>query len=146
VLGARLVGGSAQLTDGLARYGEAVGLGFQLVDDLLGIWGDPQVTGKPVHADLRAQKRSVPVVAALTAGGRSAARLTSLLADGDLADEEEIALAVKLIEDTGAREWTAAEARRQGELAAAALADLSLPPVLHDELLDIANYVVARDL
>ena len=53
---------------GLAEFGGHVGLAFQLTDDLLGIWGAPEVTGKPVRADLRARKKSLPVVAALTSG------------------------------------------------------------------------------
>jgi geranylgeranyl diphosphate synthase type I len=50
----------------LRSSGVHVGLAFQHVDDLLGICGDPAVTGKPVHSDLRNQKKSLPVVAALT--------------------------------------------------------------------------------
>ncbi|HZY76917.1 MAG TPA: polyprenyl synthetase family protein, partial [Jatrophihabitantaceae bacterium] len=49
----------------LAEYGHHLGMAFQLVDDLLGIWGEQDVTGKPVAADLRARKRSAPVVSAL---------------------------------------------------------------------------------
>ena len=58
---------------GLAAFGAHVGLAFQLVDDLLGIWGEPEVTGKPVRADLRARKKSLPVVAALNSGTHEAA-------------------------------------------------------------------------
>ena len=50
----------------LRAFGEHLGLAFQHVDDLLGIWGDPAVTGKPVFSDLRNRKKSLPVVAALT--------------------------------------------------------------------------------
>ncbi len=57
----------------LAGFGGHVGLAFQLTDDLLGIWGAPEVTGKPVRADLRARKKSLPVVAALTSGQPEAA-------------------------------------------------------------------------
>ncbi len=57
-----------------------MGLAFQLTDDLLGIWGATEVTGKPVRADLRARKKSLPVVAALTSGAPEAAELKALLA------------------------------------------------------------------
>ncbi|MFH8620109.1 polyprenyl synthetase family protein [Streptomyces sp. NPDC017979] len=53
-------------------------MAFQLVDDVLGIWGDPSVTGKPVGSDLAARKKTPPVVAALasgTAAGAEPARL-----------------------------------------------------------------------
>ena len=69
--GALVAGAPAALVDGLSRFGWHLGVAFQLVDDLLGIWGDPARTGKPVGADLRARKKSLPVVRAMTLGGRS---------------------------------------------------------------------------
>ena len=53
---------------GAAHVRRGVGLAFQLVDDVLGIWGDPAVTGKPVHSDLRARKKSLPVTYAFGRG------------------------------------------------------------------------------
>jgi geranylgeranyl diphosphate synthase type I len=72
-VGAVLAGAPADTIAALEAYGERVGLAFQLEDDLLGIWGDPAVTGKPALADLRARKKSLPVAAALATGGPAAA-------------------------------------------------------------------------
>jgi len=58
-LGAHLAGGSGELVGALSRYAAAVGEAFQLRDDVLGVFGDPQVTGKPVGDDLREGKRTV---------------------------------------------------------------------------------------
>ena len=52
----------------LDRFGVELGLAFQAVDDLLGIWGDPATTGKPAWSDLRQHKKTLPVAAALAAG------------------------------------------------------------------------------
>src|SRR6204780_824203 len=82
-IGAIGVGAPAELAMGLAGFGAHVGLAFQLTDDLLGIWGAPEMTGKPVRADLRARKKSLPVVAALTGGTPEAAELKALLARED---------------------------------------------------------------
>jgi len=46
-------------------HGEALGMAFQVQDDLLGIWGDPAVTGKPVADDLRVRKKTLPVIYAM---------------------------------------------------------------------------------
>ena len=54
--------------DALEEYGYHLGLAFQAIDDLLGIWGDPATTGKQTWSDLRQRKKSLPVVAALAAG------------------------------------------------------------------------------
>ncbi len=57
-------------TDPWRRLGHQLGLAFQVRDDALGIWGDPEVTGKPAGGDLRRGKKSLPVVLYLQSGGR----------------------------------------------------------------------------
>lgn len=57
-------------SDPWRRLGHQLGLAFQMRDDALGIWGDPQVTGKPAGGDLRRGKKSLPVVLYVQAGGQ----------------------------------------------------------------------------
>jgi geranylgeranyl diphosphate synthase type I len=152
-LGAVLCGAPAELTAGLAGYGERLGLAFQLVDDLLGIWGEPAVTGKPVLSDLRARKKSVPVVRALTAGGPASDQLAHLYASPGELSAADLSLAATLIEETGARDWTEkqadrlltealAELDRLVELAPAGAGGL---PEVHGELVAIARFMTGRD-
>jgi geranylgeranyl diphosphate synthase type I len=61
-LGARLAGAAADRTAHFSEYGRRLGLAFQVQDDLLGIWGDPAVTGKSAASDLEKRKKSLPVV------------------------------------------------------------------------------------
>jgi geranylgeranyl diphosphate synthase type I len=65
----------------LRDFGRHLGVAFQAVDDLLGIWGDPETTGKPAGNDIRQRKKSMPIVAALAAGDEGARELESLLYD-----------------------------------------------------------------
>lgn len=58
-LGAATAGGSLEVLRTVGRYGELLGEAFALRDDLLGVWGHPEVTGKPVFDDLRAGKATV---------------------------------------------------------------------------------------
>lgn len=60
--GGRIGGATDAQAAALARCGRAIGLGFQVRDDILGIWGDEAITGKPPAADLRARKMSLPVL------------------------------------------------------------------------------------
>ncbi|GAB3672606.1 family 2 encapsulin nanocompartment cargo protein polyprenyl transferase [Actinocorallia lasiicapitis] len=87
----------------LGLFGEHVGLAFQHTDDLLGIWGDPAATGKPVYSDLRNRKKSLPVVAALTSGSPAGEELKSLYFSPGEFDPER---AAALVEMAGGRSWS----------------------------------------
>ena len=65
-IGAILAGADETKVAALKTFGAQFGLAFQLVDDVLGIWGDPAVTGKSVHSDLQSRKKSLPVTYAWT--------------------------------------------------------------------------------
>lgn len=91
-LGALLAGASDRELDALAGYGLPVGVAFQMRDDLLGVFGDPAVTGKPAGDDLREGKRTVLIEIArqrLTPGVRT--MLDELLGDREL-DERQVAI------------------------------------------------------
>ncbi|WP_437069830.1 polyprenyl synthetase family protein [Streptomyces sp. enrichment culture] len=149
-IGAVLGGADEHTADALERYGHHLGLAFQAVDDLLGIWGDPESTGKQTWSDLRQRKKSLPVVAALAADGPAAARLGEILAadakSSDFANfsEEEFAARAALIEEAGGREWTAEEARRQHTLAIEALDLVDMPDRVRDQFTALADFVVVR--
>ncbi|HEX6755650.1 MAG TPA: polyprenyl synthetase family protein [Mycobacteriales bacterium] len=145
-IGARALAAPAALCQALHEFGFELGLAFQLVDDVLGIWGEPAVTGKPVLADLRVGKRSAPVVAALRSGTQAGDELAALLAHGTPTDEEDVVRAARLVERAGGRDWTAAAA---DEHLAAALDALDGVPGLAEpayrDLVDLARYVIERD-
>jgi len=150
-IGAVLGGASEADADALEEYGYHLGLAFQGIDDLLGIWGDPATTGKQTWSDLRQRKKSLPVVAALAAGGSASERLGELLAadaknpENDAFSEEEFAMRAALIEEAGGREWTSQEARRQYATAIAALDKVDMPDEIHRKLVGLADFVVVRE-
>ncbi len=149
-IGAVLGGADDRTADTLEKYGYHLGLAFQAVDDLLGIWGDPVATGKQTWSDLRQRKKSLPVVAALAAGGPASDRLGELLAaDAESSDfanfsEEEFAARAALIEEAGGREWTAEEARRQHTVALEALDSIDMPDRVRAQFAALADFVVVR--
>jgi len=138
------LGAPPTLAMALAGFGAHVGQAFQLTDDLLGIWGAPEVTGKPVRADLRARKKSLPVVAALTSGRPEAARLHALLTDPRPLSEEDLIRAADLIVAAGGKQWAEAEADAELAAANASLADIDLPADVRAELTAIAEFITAR--
>jgi geranylgeranyl diphosphate synthase type I len=102
-LGALLAGAPRALRAALSRYGAAVGEAFQLQDDLLGVFGDPATTGKPVGDDLREGKVTFLVHHALAGGTPGDRRLLiASLGSPDLTAAE-IASLQEVIERSGAR-------------------------------------------
>ncbi|WP_242884482.1 family 2 encapsulin nanocompartment cargo protein polyprenyl transferase [Actinomadura litoris] len=144
-LGAVHAAASPAVTARLRAFGERLGLAFQLVDDLLGIWGDPAVTGKSVHSDLHSRKKSLPVVAALTSGTPAGAELAALYLRDDPLTDTAAARAASLVEDAGGRAWATT---RAGELLAEALAELDAAeaaPAADAELRTLAHLITHRD-
>jgi geranylgeranyl diphosphate synthase, type I len=143
-LGALAYGAPEQTTRALAEFGHHLGMAFQLVDDLLGIWGDSADTGKPVAADLRARKRSAPVVAALCSGTAAGTRLAAILdTAGTLADAD-VEQAARLVEESGGRAWTVQRADEHTGRAMAALDRLAAAPDTLADLTEVARFLLSR--
>ncbi len=143
-LGAIYVGAPAGLAMGLGEFGAYIGLAFQLTDDLLGIWGAPEVTGKPVRSDLRARKKSLPVVAALTSDTDAGRELGSLLAAPGELTEDELLRAARLVEEAGGRKWAEAEADDALGSAIRCLDETELADDVRSEFSAIAEFITAR--
>ncbi|MCL4395414.1 MAG: polyprenyl synthetase family protein [Chloroflexi bacterium] len=65
-IGAMLATDDVRTIDALSRFGENIGLAFQVTDDILGIWGDPSVTGKSAATDILSRKKSLPAILGLS--------------------------------------------------------------------------------
>jgi geranylgeranyl diphosphate synthase, type I len=143
-IGAIHAGAAPSLAMGLAGFGAHIGQSFQLTDDLLGIWGAPEVTGKPVQSDLRARKKSLPVVAALNSGTPESAELAELLARPEALSEEDLSHAAALIEAAGGRQWAEDEADSQLASASKCLAEAQIPEDVRAEFMAIAEFITAR--
>jgi geranylgeranyl diphosphate synthase type I len=144
-IGAILACAPATTVQALKDFGRHLGVAFQAVDDLLGIWGDPSTTGKPTGNDIARRKKSMPIVAALAAGDDGAEELAQLLFGHDDLDEDQVARATWLVEGCGGREWTAARAKAHLDAALGSLERARLSPVPRRALADLAVYVVERE-
>ncbi|NGO12178.1 polyprenyl synthetase family protein [Streptomyces sp. HC44] len=141
-LGADLAGADPALVERLAAFGEHVGLAFQLVDDLLGIWGDPDRTGKQVGADVRARKKSLPVVVALNAPHTD--ELSARYLDPAPLSERDVQRIADLVERAGGRDWAEQEATRQVAAAEECLAAPEIADAVRSEFLEVAGFIVGR--
>ena len=143
-VGAILAAAPADAVSALRRFGDEVGRGFQATDDLLGIWGRPEVTGKPAGNDLRERKRSLPVTVVLNSGGAAARELAELYRRDELA-QDDLRRAADIIEEAGGREAAAQAARRCMNRASEALEGADLDGGATAELQELARFIVERE-
>lgn len=146
-IGAILAGASAEAVAGCHTFGFELGLAFQIVDDLLGIWGSTAQTGKPVFADLAAAKKTLPVVWSIDHGGDAGDQLREWFAGRtarDAAELAELQYAADLIEKSGGRDWAIEQADAHVTTALAALDPLVLSDTGRATVIDLAHFVTRR--
>lgn len=141
-MGALLAGATRVEAERLQLWGETVGLAFQVRDDYLGIWGNPDLTGKSNISDLLRKKKTLPVVYGfehdLTGAVRSAYAREAVTPD-------DVPAIVAALEAAGAPEFVEAEAANLVGQAARLLDDFELPYAARDALREIGVYLVERD-
>ena len=140
-LGAALAG-RPDLAEPLARHGRPVGMAFQLRDDVLGAFGDPAATGKPVGDDLREGKPTLLMAMAKSAATPS--QLTVLDTVGSEMDDETVAGVQQVIVDTGALASLEIEISELLEEALGALEALPDVPAAKEALAAAARFVALR--
>ncbi|KAA2265673.1 polyprenyl synthetase family protein [Solihabitans fulvus] len=144
-LGALFGGGTPGQVGRLGDFGERLGLAFQFVDDLLGIWGDPVQTGKPVFSDLQSRKKSLPAVAALASDSPAARELGALYRREQPLSGTDLDRAAELIDLAGGRAWSRAQADDLAGEALGHLRSASPTPRAAAELGELTALVVRRD-
>lgn len=143
-IGAALGGGSPQQIMALRGFGLPLGIAYQLRDDLLGVFGDPETTGKPAGDDLREGKRTVLIALARTKlPANSAALLDELLGDADLTSQQ-VSMLQASIRDSGAVEHVERIIDHNVKLAVAAISDAGISGAARDQLVQLADTVTKR--
>lgn len=144
-LGVAAAGGGPDLYLLFSRFGEPLGRAFQIQDDILGMFGSPDVTGKPADSDIREGKSTLLISRAFTNASESQRR--AILAAWGKADAppETIERVREIVRSTGALDEARAAARRAADEAIDALEGASLQIEVREVLLGLAEFVLDRD-
>ena len=143
-LGALLGPSDSAQVAALRGCGRLLGLAFQAQDDVLGIWGDPSVTGKAVGADIQRRKKSLPVVYGFAQAPKVArTRLIELYRLPGL-DQGAAAEVLGFLEELGAREFAQRVAEEKRDQALTLARQACLPPWADRQLEELADFIVQR--
>jgi octaprenyl-diphosphate synthase len=133
----------AEEREALRRFGEALGMAFQIVDDLLDYTEDASVTGKPFGSDLREHKVTLPLIAALPRMGESDQRAVSHLLHSPEPSDAQIADVIAAVTAAGGMEYARERALRLAQQADSEL-DVLSPSAARDALRASIIYVIDR--
>ena len=144
-IGSLVATGDAKTAAAFGACGRRLGLAFQVRDDLLGIWGDPAATGKPVGSDIRNKKKSMPIVYLFQqADAAQREWLRTAYAAEEVAGDD-VERVLTLLADLDAQTFVQQTAARQAAGAMDALDGLPLAPEARESIQAMADYFVTRD-
>ena len=146
-IGALLAGAPPPVVDGYREFGRRVGLAFQAVDDVLGIWGDSAVTGKPVGDDLASRKMTYPVIVAMAGpqGDRLRAAYAASRGEGGNDAPPDVAALRALLDAVDARAVTEAMAAAEERAALDSLRRAGVDETATTLCAEFARILVGRD-
>jgi geranylgeranyl diphosphate synthase type I len=139
-IGALLGGGDNVLQEAYRSFGHYLGLAFQVQDDILGIWGDEALTGKSAASDLIQGKKSLPVIAGLSAKGRFSARWKQ----GSIQSAEVQELA-RVLASEGGYEKASDAAKQMTDLALMSLRETDPQGQAGEALFELADKLLQRN-
>lgn len=145
-VGAALATDDAHAIEQCYRFGEHLGLAFQIQDDILGTWGDEQVTGKSAASDIRDRKKTLPVVFALNQpdNRQAAHQLSKVYARHAPLDKAAINAVLEILDDVGARQHSDEMALNYYHSALQNLEDTGLDPAAQSSLRTLASSLLGR--
>jgi geranylgeranyl diphosphate synthase type I len=139
-MGALVADASEIRCESLREFGRHLGLTFQMRDDVLGIWGDPALTGKPAGADIARRKKSLPILHGLERSDD----LRRLLKQEELSASD-VSRATELLEQVGSREYAEGLAQEHHGLALAALESAALEGPAAQALYELEQTLLNRE-
>jgi geranylgeranyl diphosphate synthase type I len=138
--------GSDERSTGLrfADLGRAMGLAFQIRDDILGIWGDSSQTGKPAGNDIRRKKKTYPLVYAMEKGNKSQRDKLRRILGGQTVDEPQVAEVLSILEEVAALKAAQALVERFSTEAKEALFSLKLDSQDSSQFEELIDFLAGR--
>ena len=125
--------------------GSALGLVFQVRDDILGVWGDEEMTGKPVGADIRRKKNSFPIVYAMSKAAERDRRSLESVYSKEHLDDSDVSTVLEIMERTGVQEMAHRIASEGCDGALEQLDVVEMSAEARRDIEDVARFLLVRE-
>lgn len=141
-----VVGAQEQgVADAFKESGRAMGYVFQIIDDVLGVWGDEETTGKPVGADIRRKKNSYPVVYTMGRANDKDQKMLNEIYEKDELDDSDVDSVLAVMDRLDVKNQAQQEAEKYANVALESLAPVELSREARQEVEDLAHFLLVRD-
>lgn len=129
----------------IQNFGKSLGLLFQIRDDILGVWGTNK-TGKPVGADIKKKKKSLPIILALSTEYNSNKRSLTEIMENDFISENEIQRFIEIMEKIGIKDKCEQMALSQLENIQNTLKNIPIDPYFAKDFSQIGDFLMYREV
>jgi len=144
-IGAILAGADKKILDVLNKYSMALGVAYQIQDDLLGIFGKQEKTGKSVDSDIKEGKKTLLVIEAQKRANAKQKKILAQALGNEKLTQKQAEEFRKVVIETGALEYSQKMAEKLMNEAKKTLEKATLPKEPKQFLLDIADYIISRE-
>ncbi|MBN1859789.1 polyprenyl synthetase family protein [Candidatus Bipolaricaulota bacterium] len=144
-LGAVCAGASAEVCGALVEFGHFLGRAFQIRDDILGIWGDPTITGKPRGSDIRRRKKSFPIAHAFEHAAAEDRKVLSRVYAADSIDDQRVSIVMDVLQRTETESLSEAQVRSDLLRAREILESLPFEPSGLHAMQGLVAFLARRD-
>ena len=131
--------------DAFKESGRAMGYVFQIIDDVLGVWGNEETTGKPVGSDIRRKKNSYPVVYTMGTANVKDQKMLNKIYEKDELDDSDVDSVLAVMDRLDVKNQAQQEAEKYANVALECLAPVALSREARQELEDLAHFLLVRD-
>lgn len=125
--------------------GRSLGYVFQIHDDVLGIWGDEQTTGKPVGADVRHKKNSIPIVHAMSQAQGIQKQALQRIYHQELVDDGDVEVVLDIMDGLGTQQYARNLAHEYCDVGMQQLAGVEISPRARNDIEELSQFLLIRE-
>ena len=133
-----------KVIDSFRECGRSLGYVFQIRDDVLGIFSEEETTGKPVGADIRRKKNSLPIVHAMAQADRAQRRMLEETYAHEMVSDSDVEAVLDIMDGLGTEEYANSLASEHCERALESLAGVEIPMSARAEIEELATFLLIR--
>ena len=145
-MGSMIGTGDARTIEAMRLFGKELGRVFQVRDDMLGVWGKQETTGKPAASDIHRRKKALPAVHALaTAKGPARERLLAVYRKDAPLTEQDVTDVLAVMDELGTSTFCQSLAKEHAALSLQALEGVELSKAARRECAELTQFLLERE-